>query len=95
MTRPKMLIALNSGSAAGQGFTNFFVRQQECLLIRLSVLSQFFYYRVLHSMIYASHGIGDSSKWIMDIVENVRKVLHFLSFQSQKDNQQFEGKYGK
>ena len=73
----------------------FLSRQQECLLIRFSAWSQIFYHRVLHSMIYANHGIGDSGKWIMDIVEKCMRGFTFLIVSKPKDNRQFEGNYGK
>ena len=52
-----------------------FVQAARVFAYQISAWSQFFYYRVLHNMIYTSHGIGNSSKWIMDIVW---EVLHFL-----------------
>ena len=35
-------------------------------------------------MIYASHGIGDSGKWIMDIVEKRAKGFTFLIISKPK-----------
>ena len=73
-----MSIALNSCSAAGQGFYNFFCPGSKSVCLSDLVHEGNFFYRVLHSMIYASHRIGDSSKWIIDIVEKCVRGFTFL-----------------
>ena len=82
LTRPKMLIMLNSCSTAGQLFYKFFCpgSKSVCLLIKFSEAKSFIikYLCLLHSMIYASHRIGDSGQWIMARVEKCVRGFIFL-----------------
>ena len=70
-----MLIMLSSCSAAGQGFTKFFVQTARVHEANFFVIK---YLRVLYSAIYASHGIGHSVQWIMDMVEKCVRGFTFL-----------------
>ena len=77
-----MLITLSSCSAAGQGFYKIFCPDSKSVcLSNLVHEANFFvikYLRVLYSMIYASHGIGHSVQWIMDMVEKCVRGFIFL-----------------
>ena len=77
-------------------FTIFFPGNDSVCLLNLAHEANFFvikYLCVLHSTIYASHGIGESVQWIMDIVEKCVRGFIFLIVSKPKDNWQFEGKY--